>query len=83
MAVGDVDGDGDPDIVTAGNSGPSGGRVVTRLNERGWILAAPRETAVATLGISESDLGDSITTASSTWSSRAAPSTGKTGTTSR
>jgi hypothetical protein len=57
--VGDVDRDGDPDIVTAGNGGTRTARVVTRLNERNWSLSAPRETEAPGLaGISESDLGD-------------------------
>ncbi|HET7696249.1 MAG TPA: VCBS repeat-containing protein [Vicinamibacterales bacterium] len=60
LRIGDVDRDGDPDLVTAGNRGASrAARVVTRLNDRNWTLSAPRETAApALLGISYSDLGD-------------------------
>ena len=60
LSVGDVDRDGDPDVVTAANSGsPRRARVVTRINDRNWTLSAPRETEVPLLlGISYSDLGD-------------------------
>ena len=60
LTIGDVDRDGDPDVVTTGRAAsPNAARVVTRLNEGGWNFAPPRETLVLELlGISYAALGD-------------------------
>jgi hypothetical protein len=60
LMVGDVDRDGDPDVVTTGHARPSNEAVVvTRLNEGAWHFGAPRATVVPNLaGISYGALGD-------------------------
>ena len=59
ITIGDVDRDGDPDVVTTGRATTSEPvRVITRLNEGGWRFGTPLGTPVAELGISDGALGD-------------------------
>lgn len=60
LTIGDVDRDGDLDLVTTGRSRPGNTPVVvTRLNQGGWVFSAPRQAPVPYFaGLSYAELGD-------------------------
>ena len=60
LAIGDVDRDGDADVVTTGQGGAGNtALVVTRFNEGSFAFSAPRQAAVdAFVGMSHAELAD-------------------------
>jgi hypothetical protein len=60
LAIGDVDRDGDPDVVTTGRGGAANtAHVFTRLNEGGFTFSAPQQAAVDEfLGMTVAELAD-------------------------